>query len=232
MTAALLPSFATDLRAVVIGAGGGIGAAFVDLLRPRGEVVGFSRVDFDLTDPASIGAAADAVVGRLDLVIVATGLLHDAAGGPEKALRELDAGRLARSFAVNAIGPALVAQAFLPKLRTDQKTAFVALSARVGSIADNRLGGWHGYRASKAALNQLIRTIATEHNRRAPLSVVASLHPGTVDTRLSAPFQRGVAPAKLFTPAFSAMSMLGVIDRLTPADSGGLFAWDGATIPF
>ena len=228
----VLPSFAPGLRAVVIGAGGGIGAAFVDLLRPRGDVIALTRAGLDLTDPASIMAAAAAIDGPLDLVIVATGVLHDAVAGPEKSLRDLDAGRLARSFAVNAIGPALVAQAFLPRLRTDRKTAFVALSARVGSIADNRLGGWHGYRASKAALNQLIRTVAIEHARRAPLSVVASLHPGTVDTRLSAPFQRGVAPAKLFTPAFSATAMLGVIDRLTPADSGGLFAWDGAAIPF
>jgi len=219
----------------VVGAGGGIGAAFADLFEASPRVVdynGYSRPYLDLTDPASITAAAAAIEGPLDVVIVATGLLHDAKGGPEKALRDLDAVRLAHSFAVNAIGPALVAQAFLPKLRTDRKTAFVALSARVGSIGDNRLGGWYGYRAAKAALNQLLRTAAIEHARRAPLSVVAALHPGTVDTRLSAPFQRGVAPAKLFTPAFSAAAMLDVIDGLTPTDSGGFFAWDGSAIPF
>ena len=228
----LLGSFAPALRAVVVGAGGGIGAAFVAALAGRGEVIGLNRAGLDLTDPASITAAAAKIGGLLDLVIVATGLLHDASGGPEKALRDLDADRLARSFAVNAIGPALVAQAFLPRLRTDRKTALVALSARVGSIADNRLGGWYGYRASKAALNQLLRTAAIEHARRAPLSVVATLHPGTVATRLSAPFQRGVAAERLFTPGFSARAMLAVIDGLTPADSGGLFAWDAAAIPF
>ncbi|MGI4877698.1 MAG: SDR family NAD(P)-dependent oxidoreductase [Janthinobacterium lividum] len=228
----MLTTFAPDLRIVVIGASGGIGAAFVDLLRDRGEVTALTRADLDLTDPASIFAAAARIGGPLDLVIVATGLLHDAAGGPEKSLRDLDPVRLARSFAVNATGPALVAAAFLPLLRTDRKTAFVALSARVGSIADNRLGGWYGYRASKAALNQLLRTAAIEHARRAPLSVVASLHPGTVDTSLSAPFQRGVPDGKLFTPAFSARAMLDVIDGLTPVDSGGLYAWDGSAIPF
>ncbi len=228
----LLSSFAPDLRAVVVGASGGIGAAFVDLLRPRGDVIALTRADLDLTDPASITAAAARIGGGLDLVIVATGMLHDGTGGPEKAMRDLDAVRLARSFAVNAIGPALVAAAFLPLLRTDCKTAFAALSARVGSIEDNRLGGWYGYRASKAALNQLLRTAAIEHARRAPSSVVVGLHPGTVDTQLSAPFQRGVASAKLFTPAFAAAAMLALVDGLTPADSGGLFAWDGAAIPF
>ena len=228
----MLPSFAADFRAVVVGTGGGIGGAFADLLRDRGEVIPLTRADLDLTNVASITAAAARIDGPLDLVIVATGMLHNAAGGPEKALRDLDAARLARVFAVNAIGPALVAQAFLPKFRPGVKTAFVALSARVGSIGDNRLGGWYGYRASKTALNQLLRTAAIEHARRFPLSVVAALHPGTVDTRLSAPFQRGVAADKLFTPEFSAGAMLGVINRLTPADSGGFFAWDGAAIPF
>lgn len=232
MSANLLASFGPDLRAVVVGAGGGIGAAFVAALADRGEVVGLGRAALDLTDPASIADAAARIGGPIDLVIVATGVLHNAGGGPEKALRELDADRLARAFAVNATGPALVARAFLPLLRTDRKSAFAALSARVGSIGDNRLGGWYGYRASKAALNQLLRTAAIEHARRAPLSVVVGLHPGTVDTRLSAPFQRGVPDTKLFTPTFSAVAMLGVLDCLTPANSGGLFAWDGAAIPF
>ena len=228
----MLTTFAPDLRAIVIGSGGGIGAAFVDLLAPRGNVTALARADLDLTNPTSIATAAARIDGPLDLVIVATGMLHDASAGPEKSLRDLDAARLMRAFAVNAIGPALVAQAFLPKLRTDRKTAFVALSARVGSIGDNRLGGWYGYRASKAALNQLLRTAAIEHARRAPLSVVAALHPGTVDTRLSAPFQRGVAADKLFTPAYAAAALLAVIDGLTPTESGGFFAWDGAAIPF
>jgi NAD(P)-dependent dehydrogenase (short-subunit alcohol dehydrogenase family) len=190
----------------------------------------FDRNRLDLTDPASITAAAATLTVPLDLVIVATGLLHDAMHGPEKHPRDLDAAWLARSFAVNATGPALVAAALLPKLRTDRKTAFAALSARVGSISDNRLGGWHSYRASKAALNQLIRTLAHDHARRNRLGLCVTLHPGTVDTRLSAPFQRGVP--ELFTPDTAARHLLGVLDRLTPADSGGLFAWDGQRIPF
>ena len=229
----LLPSFGADLHAVVVGANGGIGAAFVAQLRASPQVAAvhaLTRADLDLTDPASISAAAAAIAAPLDLVIVATGMLHDARSGPERALRELDAARLAYSFAVNATGPALVAQAFLPLLRRDRKTAFAALSARVGSISDNRSGGWYGYRASKAALNQLIRTAALELARRHPHAVCVTLHPGTVDTPLSKPFQRGVPD--LFTPARSAAALLGVLDALTPGDSGGLFAWDGQAIAF
>ena len=222
----ILPSFGSDLRAVVVGAGGGIGGALAAALAQRGEVFALSRADLDLTDPASITQAAARVDGPLDLVIVATGVL----GTPEKALRDLDAARLTAQFAVNAIGPALVAQAFLPKLRPDRKTAFAALSARVGSIEDNRLGGWHAYRASKAALNQFVRTMAIEHARRCPLGLCVTLHPGTVDTRLSAPFQRGVRD--LFTPVVAAGHLLTVLDGLEPADTGGLFAWDGARIAF
>lgn len=220
------PSFGPDLRAVVIGAGGGIGGALVAALEDRGEVFALQRADLDLTDPTSITAAAARIDGPLDFVIVATGVL----GTPEKALRDLDATKLAAQFAVNAIGPALVARAFLPKLRTDRKTVFAALSARVGSIEDNRLGGWHAYRASKAALNQFVRTIAIEHARRCPLGLCVTLHPGTVDTRLSAPFQRGVRD--LFTPVVAAGHLLTVIDGLEPADTGGFFAWDGARIAF
>ncbi|WP_235889025.1 SDR family NAD(P)-dependent oxidoreductase [Glacieibacterium frigidum] len=222
----ILPSFGPDLRAVVVGASGGIGGALVEALALRGEVTGLTRADLDLTDPASITSAAARIDRPLDLVIVATGSL----GAPEKALRDLDATRLADQFAVNAIGPALVAQAFLPKLRTDRRTGFAVLSARVGSIADNRLGGWHAYRASKAALNQLVRTMAIEHARRCPLGVCVALHPGTVDTGLSAPFQRGVR--ELFTPAVAAGHLLTVLDGLQPADTGGFFAWDGSAIAF
>lgn len=222
----ILSSFGPDLRAVVVGAGGGIGGALAEALAQRGEVIGLTRGDLDLTDPPSVMAAAAHIDGPLDLVIVATGSL----GRPEKALRDLDAARLTDQFAVNAIGPALVAQAFLPKLRSDRKTAFAALSARVGSIADNRLGGWHAYRASKAALNQLVRTMAIEHARRCPLGICVALHPGTVDTRLSAPFQRGVPD--LFTPAVAAGHLLTVLDGLGPEDTGGLFAWDGTGIAF
>lgn len=241
----MLSNFAHGLNTVVIGANGGIGAALTAALQSSdqvGRIWALSRsgagdadhvVDrkmisgqLDLLEPASITAAATSITEPLDLVIVATGMLRD----PERDLRQLDAARLALNFAVNATGPALVAQAFLPKLRTDRRTVFVALSARVGSIGDNRLGGWYAYRASKAALNQLMRTLAIEHARKNPLGVCVGLHPGTVDTPLSKPFQRGVAADKLFTPEYSAVRLLEVIGQLTPADSGGLFAWDGARI--
>ena len=137
---------------------------------------------------------------------------------------------MARSFSVNAIGPALVAQAFLPLMAKDNKTVFAALSARVGSISDNRLGGWYSYRASKAALNQYLRTAAIEQRRRWPQCVVVGLHPGTVDTPLSKPFQKNVPKDGLFTPSQSAERLLDVIDRLQPADTGHLFAYDGNRI--
>jgi NAD(P)-dependent dehydrogenase (short-subunit alcohol dehydrogenase family) len=189
---------------------------------------------FDLKDEASIEAVAKAAAaeGPLDLVLVATGVLHGPALRPEKTWRSLDAAALAEAFAINATGPALIAKHTLGLLRRDTKSAFACLSARVGSIEDNRLGGWHAYRASKAALNMLVRSCAVELHQRNPGALCVALHPGTVDTRLSQPFQGGVDPAKLFAPTRSARALLGVLDRLTPADSGRLFAWDGQPIPF
>ena len=216
------------MRAVVIGAAGGIGAALADALAEEdNDVVRLTRAELDLTDEPTIAAAA-ARVGTADLVIVATGLLHDAEHGPEKALRDLDPVWLARQYAVNAIGPALVAKHFLPILPRTGRSVFAALSARVGSISDNRLGGWYGYRASKAALNQLIRTLAVEDKRRNDRGIVVALHPGTVDTRLSKPFQQ--SGRDLFQPDRAAVQLLDVLDALKPADSGKLFAWDGAEI--
>ena len=166
-------------------------------------------------NPPRFEAAAEAVGKPLDLVIVATGLLHAEDGfGPEKSLRDLDADALARSYAVNTIGPALVAKHFLPLMRRDGKSVFAALSARVGSISDNGVGGWYGYRAAKAALNQMLKTASIEHARRWPEGVVVGLHPGTVDTGLSKPFQRNVADGKLFDAAYSAGAMLDVLDGL------------------
>ena len=236
-----LTSFAPTLHVAVIGASGGIGAALVAALAADVQVVhitAFSRSGktparnkvtlgyLDLIDPASITTAAASVATPLDLVIVATGHLI----APERDMRQLDTTALARDFAILATGPALVAQAFLPKLRTDHKSVFAALSARVGSITDNNLGGWYGYRAAKAALNQLLRTLAIEQARKNRFSLVVGLHPGTVDTALSKPFQRGVAPGKLFTPDQSAACLLNVLDALTVTDSGGVFAWDGMRI--
>ncbi len=162
-------------------------------------------------------------------MIVATGILQGDGIAPEKSSRELSADGLARYFAVNTIGPALVAKHFLPLLSRGP-AVFAALSARVGSIGDNRLGGWYGYRASKAALNMIVRTLAIELARTRPEAVCIALHPGTVDTGLSQPFQRGVPPGQLFTPQRSAEALLDVLAGLTPADSGGCFAWDGQRI--
>lgn len=232
-----MESLPEGFEAVVIGATGGVGAALVARLEadPRvGVVRRFGRATdppLDLTDEASIAAAA-ATVGEPRLVIVATGRLHSPEAPPEKRLEDLDPVRLALGFAVNAIGPALVLKHFGPRLPRQGRSLVGVLTARVGSIADNRSGGWYGYRAAKAAANQFVRTAAIELKARKPGAVVAALHPGTVDTPLSAPFQRRLPPGQLFTPDTSAAHLLRVLDGLTPADSGGFFAWDGASIPF
>jgi NAD(P)-dependent dehydrogenase (short-subunit alcohol dehydrogenase family) len=145
-------------------------------------------------------------------------------------LRDLDHASLTRLFAVNAIGPALVAKHFVPLLPREGRGVLAALSARVGSIGDNRLGGWYGYRASKAALNMLVRTLAIELARTRKEAICVTLHPGTVDTGLSKPFQKAVPPERLFTPDRSAAHLLDVLDSLTPAQTGRCFAWDGKEI--
>ena len=223
-------------NAVVIGASGGIGAALVDALREEGVAVrGFARSltgadHLDLLDEDSIAAAAASLSTPPQLVVVATGLLHDAGHGPEKSLAALDPAWLARQFAINAVGPALVAKHFLPRQPRTGRTVFAALSARVGSIGDNRLGGWYGYRASKAALNQLMRTLAIEHRRRNDRAIVVGLHPGTVDTPLSRPFGSNVAADQLFSPDRAAVQLLDTLEGLRPTDSGKLIAWDGTEI--
>jgi NAD(P)-dependent dehydrogenase (short-subunit alcohol dehydrogenase family) len=227
----VLTSFGRPIHAVIIGASGGIGAALADQLAVDPGVsllTRLSRPVLDLEDPASIAAAATALQAPPDLVICATGLLHAGDERPERALKELEPAWLARNFAVNAIGPALVAQAFLPLMPRDTRSVFAALSARVGSISDNRIGGWHGYRASKAALNQFIRTIAIEHARRNPDALVIGLHPGTVDTGLSKPFQK--TAKMLITPDQSAAHLLAVIDSRTPEHTGRLFDWQGLEV--
>jgi NAD(P)-dependent dehydrogenase (short-subunit alcohol dehydrogenase family) len=189
----------------------------------------------DLADEHSIATAATELGGTVDdvhLVIVATGILHNDDGlRPEKTWRSLDARSFETAFRVNTIGPALVAKHFLPMLAKDRKSVFAALSARVGSIDDNRLGGWHAYRASKAALNMLIKTLSIELAARNATALCVGLHPGTVDTDLSKPFQTNVPAEKLFTPGRSASALLNVIDGLDAKDSGGVFAWDGTRIP-
>ena len=233
------------MRAAVIGANGAIGRALVDRLaadarfeavhalsrRPSTDPASSVRPgEIDIADEASIRAAAEAVGAPLHLVFVATGLLHEGTRSPERALRELDATWLAHVFAVNTIGPALVLRSFSPLLPRTGRSTIAALSARVGSVSDNRIGGWYGYRASKAALNMMIRSAAIEIARTRPEAVCVALHPGTVDSTLSRPFQAQVPPNKLFRPAFAAERMLAVLDGLTPEQSGRCFAWDGSEI--
>ncbi len=245
----MFDDFPQPALAVVFGASGGIGAALVDRLCHEtnvARVFAFSRSpnratsdrlitgQFDLEDEASISAAAQAVSaeGVPRLVIVATGRLHDGeAMQPEKDWRALSADQLAHSFTLNTIGPALIAKHFLPQLPRQGRSIFAALSARVGSIGDNRIGGWYGYRASKAALNMMLRTLAIELARKRPEAICVGLHPGTVDTGLSKPFQSGTSPEKLFSPEFSAGMLLGVLDGLRAGDTGGVFAWDGKRVP-
>jgi NAD(P)-dependent dehydrogenase (short-subunit alcohol dehydrogenase family) len=215
---------------VIIGAQGGIGRALLEALDGQGAfaaVWGLTRSGappLDLTDESSIAGAARHIAGigqELRLVIDATGFLHGPDASPEKSWRELDPAVMAHAFAVNATGPALVMKHFLPLLPRDGKAVFASLSARVGSIGDNRLGGWYSYRASKAALNQLVRTAAIELKRRAPDAVCAVLHPGTVDTRLSIPFARTGLDVQ--SPAQAANRLLAVVDSLDASGSGGFY---------
>lgn len=240
-----LCSFGRPVVALVVGARGAIGSALVETLAndPKVEsVLALARSPvphvnpkvtpraLDILDEDSIRVAL-AGIARIDLAIVATGRLHVPGGPqPEKSWRALDKTALLESFAVNAIGPAVVAKHVLPLLPREGKSVFAALSARVGSISDNRLGGWYGYRASKAALNQLIRCLSIELARHRKDALCVGLHPGTVDSGLSRPFQTGVADGKLFTPSFAAERLLAVIDALDKASTGQLIAWDGRTV--
>ena len=226
-------------RAVVIGASGAIGGALVAALQadPRcGAVSGLSRSGggpqggVDLQDEATLAAAAQALraQGSVHLVVCATGALQVAGRPPEKRLADLEPATLALAHAVNAIGPALVIKHFHGLLPLKGRSLMAVLSARVGSIGDNRLGGWYSYRASKAALNMLLRTAAIEVARQRPLAVLAALHPGTVRSPLSAPI---IGQAEAHTPDQAAAHLLAVLDAL-PAEgaSGGFHAWDGQGI--
>jgi NAD(P)-dependent dehydrogenase (short-subunit alcohol dehydrogenase family) len=225
--------------AIVVGASGGVGSALLACLSAQSRfstVLGLSRSSsppLDLTDEASIVAAARHVAALrtdLRLVIDATGILHEDGLLPEKTWRDLDAAQLARTFAVNAIGPALLMKHFLPLLPRQGRSVFATLSARVGSIGDNRLGGWYGYRASKAALNQIVRTASIELARRQPSALCVALHPGTVATSLSAPFLKADLDVQM--PEQAAARLLDVIDRLPPGSSGGFFDHRGDPVPW
>jgi NAD(P)-dependent dehydrogenase (short-subunit alcohol dehydrogenase family) len=224
--------------AIVIGASGGIGRAFLaSLIKDSGakSVIALGRASeptLDLLNEASIQAAADwaGMQGEVRLIVDATGILHGPGIEPEKSWRALEPGAMAQSFAINAIGPALLMKHFLPLLPRSGKSVFATLSAKVGSIGDNHLGGWYSYRASKAALNQLVHTAAIELKRSRPNAICAALHPGTVDTGLSAPFAKGGLEVQ--TAEEAVRRMLTVIDGWQPADTGGFFTYRGEPLPW
>ena len=169
---------------------------------------------------------------QLHLVINCVGILHDQQIKPEKSLKQINNDNLLRYFQVNSIASILLAKHLLPFLKHKERNVFAAISAKVGSIGDNYLGGWYGYRSSKAALNMFMRSISLEFKRRSPQTIVVSLHPGTTDTQLSKPFQKHVPPEKLFSVERTTSQLLAVIDQLTINDSGQFFSWDGSKLPW
>jgi NAD(P)-dependent dehydrogenase (short-subunit alcohol dehydrogenase family) len=205
-----------------------------DLLQLQRDYPGkLQLLSLDFTDQQSLAnfAADLAALGcGIDLVIHAAGLLHEAGLEPEKSLDQCQAQNLLRLFEVNSVGPLMVAQTFLAMQDRNKPFVFAALSAMVGSISDNRLGGWYGYRASKAALNQFIKTLSIECRKRYPQATIVAIHPGTTDTDLSRPFQRNIQPGKLYTPEESAARILQVLAPLTAQDSGQFYNWNGKEI--
>lgn len=238
-TPAPIPTAPVDGLNVVLGGTGGIGSALVTALQARGETaVALGRhthLVLDYADPSSVAACA-AGVGQqladtglpLSRLIVATGVLHEGAVQPERSWAHLDSAVLQRVFLVNTIGPALVMRHFLPLLPRQGRCVAAFLSARVGSIGDNALGGWYGYRASKAALNQLVHTAAIELARRNREALCVALHPGTVDTPLSQPFAKNGLQVR--PPSVAADELLQVIDHLPAGSSGGFFDHNGLNI--
>ncbi len=247
-------SFPAAATALIQGASRGIGLALVRALiddarfdrviatcRDPGAASSLSAIDsdrlaireLDVTDAASVRRVADELAEAgigLSLLINVAGVLHGERFGPEKRFEDIDAAAFRQVYAVNAIGPALMLQSFHGLMATEGKAVFAAISARVGSIGDNRIGGWYAYRSSKAALNQVLKTASIEFARRRKNVIVAALHPGTTDTGLSAPFQANVPEGKLFPVERTAGYLLSVIDGLDRDHSGGFFAWDGQSI--
>ncbi len=243
----------TPSVALVVGAGRGIGLGFVRhlLAKPEMQVYATYRslspelqalagdrlrcLPMDITDEAQISAAIATIQAEtpaLHTVINCVGLLHDGPLQPEKSLRHLNAEQLSRYFQINSIGAVLLAKHLQPLLKHSDRALFATLSAKLGSIGDNQLGGWYGYRASKTALNMFMHTVAVEFRRTCPRAIVVTLHPGTTDTELSAPFQGNVPPEKLFSVDRTVTQLLAVMDQLTPSDSGDFFSWDGSRLPW
>lgn len=243
-----LSSFSDRLNAVVVGATGGIGSALLSQLQQdpsvrsvfalsKGQPDSLTEkaqwLPVNLEDEHTLASAAKVIrdaIAHIHLVVIATGFLHDGtAVQPEKTFRALDKEDLERLFLINSIGPALLAKHFLPLLPRKERSVFAALSARVGSISGNGLGGWYGYRASKAALNMLIKTLSVEAGRTHPSAVCVGLHPGTVDTKLSKPFT-GSGAYDVVSPEASAANLLAVIDGLTPEHTGKVWDWQGQEV--
>jgi NAD(P)-dependent dehydrogenase (short-subunit alcohol dehydrogenase family) len=240
--------------ALVTGAGQGIGLEFVRQLlqqnrcdrlyatyrHPDSELLAIADprlhcLPMDITDEAQIATVVQTIQAEahtLQTVINTIGWLHKGEMQPEKSLRHLNMDQLLQYFQVNSIGAILLAKQIQPLLKHKQRSLFATISAKVGSIGDNQSGGWYGYRASKAALNMLIKTAALEYKRTCPRAIVVTLHPGTTDTQLSQPFQRSVPPEKLFSTERTVQQLLTVLDGLTEADSGDFFSWDGAKLPW
>lgn len=243
----MLASFEAPLDVVVFGAGGGLGRAFVEHLRHSEQVrcvhavssqslaiasdkVRAYHVDI-LNDEALSGAASKMKPHEPRLIIVATGLLHDSAVQPEKTWRHLQPETIEKVFQINTVAPALILKHFLNIMPREGKSVFAALSARVGSISDNAIGGWYSYRASKAALNMMLKTASIELARRWPDAACIGLHPGTVDTGLSQPFQGNVPSKQLFSAAASTRKMLAVIDALDAGATGQVLDYAGRVVP-
>ena len=235
------------MNIVIAGGSGGIGGAFVEVLARRPGVdkiiatcnrgspglehpkVTWSRLD--LTDEEAIRDWS-AEVGEIDWLINAAGILHDARQGPEKTIRQINPAFFLDNMGINALPALLLAKHLQEKFRHGRPAVFATVSARVGSIEDNRLGGWVSYRASKAALNMCLKVLAIEWQRTLPNVAVVALHPGTTDTALSKPFQRNVPRGQLFTPGYSVSCMLNVLESLKPAHSGQFLAFDGEQLPW
>jgi NAD(P)-dependent dehydrogenase (short-subunit alcohol dehydrogenase family) len=243
-------------NALVVGASRGIGFAFVQQLLATPTIVHvyaacrqpeqatelqalatdrLTIISIDTTDETQVEAAIaqiKATTDRLHFVINCVGVLHDGDFQPEKGLRQIDADRMLKYFQINSISAILLAKHLQPLFKHDELSLFATISAKVGSIGDNELGGWYGYRASKAALNMLMKTTSIEYKRACPNNIIALFHPGTTDTGLSKPFQRNVPPEKLFTPEKTVNYLLTVIAGLTPQDSGEFFNWNGDRLPW
>jgi NAD(P)-dependent dehydrogenase (short-subunit alcohol dehydrogenase family) len=189
----------------------------------------------DITDESSIISGIQQIsqqTNKIHLVIYCVGILYDGDLQPEKSLKQIIPENLIRYFQINSIGTVLLAKHIMPLLRHQENSMFAAISAKVGSIGDNSLGGWYGYRASKAALNMFLKTISIEYSRRCPKTIVVALHPGTTNTNLSQPFQKNVLPEKLFSVSKTVNQLLEVMANLELKNSGEFFSWDGNSLPW